>query len=255
MKLALIPPKGLYNYCDSGYMGMALAHLVLGSHYAPENGYIESFEPMHEKKRHIILDNGAAEGNMCTPDELFRAAELVHATEIVLPDELGDPAKTLVMAEEFFDKWKTEGYQYMVVLHAKSFVSGMAMVDLYADLPGVTTIGLPRSLLNIDKSLRINLARTIVDKYKERFKVHLLGTNVTWAKEIYFAAKYTPEIRSVDTSMPFNYAIAARHLSNDSNEQILRPAKYFDLDYKLLEAKDHLRYNIHRVKRWANGLL
>lgn len=252
MKLALIPPRGLYNYNDSGgWVGMALAHLVKPSNYE----YVESFLPLYEKQRHIIMDNGAAEGKLMEPDILFRAAELVHATEIVLPDELGNGIKTLSMAEDFFDKYNEPQYKYMAVLHAKSFVGGMKQVALWAVLPGVTTIGLPRSLLDIEKSLRINLARTICEKWQDRFKVHLLGTNVKWCKEIYYAAKYTPEIRSCDTSMPFNYAIGAKRLSNDTNEQILRPDKYFVTDYKYLEAKEDLRRNIFQVKRWASGQL
>jgi hypothetical protein len=123
-------------------------------------------------------------------------------------------------------------------------------IEMYVDLDTVNTIGIPRLIMDsLGKTARLDLAAWIRTKYGERFKIHLLGTNPLWVKEVYYAAKYHPYIRSVDTSLPYNYAIAGEKV-DDTNVVVKRPAGYFEKDWRPLLDLGLVTHNEQVMKSW-----
>lgn len=250
MDVALIPPKGLYKWANHTKRQMVLGHMV------GDSNYLESFN-VRATRLLTTIDNGEAEGQRLDNAELIRAARTARAGEIVVPDAMGDPEETRVRVKEFLHLARgladpTE-FLYMGVAHGGSVDEVMGMVSFCAD-QGLLVIGLPRLLMQKlgQTNVRIDLANSIRERFPNHH-IHLLGTSGLWPKEILFAAKYASHIRSVDTSMPFNYAIQGERLGV-STKAIQRPDRYFAENWSY-RAQNHLvEENVAKVMRWANGI-
>jgi hypothetical protein len=249
VQLALIPPKGLYRWTSRGDLDMSLAHMVADEEYRRVYSGLST-------KRFLMLDNGEAEGAQVSPERLMTVATTLGADEVVLPDVIGDGTATVDRVKKFLLNLQgpVDSFKFMAVAQGLSSVTVKRTIEAFAELEPITTIGIPRWLVNPDRySIRIDIAGWIAEKYPERFQVHFLGTSVEWVREIYFAAKYQVPVRSVDTSMPFNYAIANCRLQNDNNYKIKRPSDYFDKSFYHVGETSTLRHNVDVMKRWARG--
>jgi hypothetical protein len=138
----------------------------------------------------------------------------------------------------------------MAVAHGTR-VQVRQLIEAYADFQRIEVIGIPRALVTEqNKAERIDLANWIERHFPERFRIHLLGASEFWPKEIYSAVRYAPHIRSVDTSMPFNYALLGESLNAPHPVAIKRFDRYFenarDFDLKLVGE------NIQTMQGWIN---
>jgi hypothetical protein len=216
--------------------------------------YVNLYKEASELKHHITLDNGAAEGPMADLEEFTRAADRMGVAEIVLPDIIGNKLKTITAVDNFLDRYPFAGrkFQCMAVLHGNTMREAIQAARYYANhVPSVTTLGLPRVLITLleSKSARIDLANVIERTFPKRFQIHLLGASAYWPAEVRFVAKYAGHVRSMDTSMPFNFALANKRLTEPT--KVVRPDKYFttihpdDRSQLVLE-------NVYILKGWAN---
>jgi hypothetical protein len=250
MKVALIPPRGLESYALHSRFHLALALPELLQNKA----YVSVYERAANGGDFIIVDNGEAEGNRCTPEELLAAARVLRATEIVLPDVIGEGPETYKRAKKFVDKYgeEVQGYKLMGVAQGANVSKFMACIDLLATIPGVTTIGIPRHSISRCQNMatRIDLANWVRDTYKKRFEIHLLGVAPTYLPEIRWAAKYASHVRSIDSSAPFNYAMNKKHLSG--METVARPDKYFEKNWSMAVPRTLVLANIQTMKEWAS---
>jgi hypothetical protein len=250
VRAALIPPKGYYETAlKSDY------HLVLAQVVRSDDEYRRMYEGV-SSDHYVILDNGAAEGEIVSDDELIRTAVRLGVDEIVLPDVIGDYVATISRAEKFLDEQPHNGaFGFMGVVQGNNQAELRKCIDDYGAMQEVRAIGLPRHLLNL---LSSDLGRICLLQYLERdygdpkgypFAVHLLGTNPTWPNEIETIAKTHSWVRGVDTSMPYNWAIAKNTLGPVAI--VDRPENYFtarrDIDEKLLNE------NIGIYMGWASG--
>lgn len=92
MKVALIPPDSLLEW--GGDYQLCLAQRLLKKPYLVE--YFKQY------KGHLILDNGAYEGECVTPKQLKILASQIRPAEVevVYPDVLKDAQATLCLAQE-----------------------------------------------------------------------------------------------------------------------------------------------------------
>jgi hypothetical protein len=249
MKLALIPPVGHEQYMKRTNMQMALAW----------NPCMQSvvrtatLTSCSERYDHVILDNGANEGAVATAKQLRIYGDVIGAHELVLPDRLDSHERTITMVKQFLrvDAATCERfYKLMAVVQGTNEASLMTCLEAFAKLDKISTIGIPRRIIDNlkDPMARINLCHKIKDEYGPRFEIHLLGAHPAYPKEIYFAAKYT-SARSMDTSLPFNYALAKKKVDIKGNYK--RPENYFmqvrDMSTSLVD------YNINKMLEWASG--
>lgn len=255
MKLGLIPPRRYEEYALYSDF-----HLALG---IPEctlyNAYTQTYKDAAARGDFVIVDNGAAEGAELDMQYVMRWARDIKANEIVLPDHINNRERTITAIERFFEGWGTDPqawverpFRYMAVIHATSVRTAYNMATMLADrYPQIKTLGIPRSICATigRRQARIDVANDLASKLTNRFQLHFLGANPNWIMELYYAAKYAPHVRSMDTSAPFNYAIAGEDVF--SKKVITRPTGYFravrTIDAGLIKS------NIETMKAWANA--
>jgi hypothetical protein len=246
MKVAVIPPRHYWHYVGHGEAWLGLAQMVDETYWMHHHRHPGQIR---------IMDNGAAEGEMVSNLKLLLTAKKHTAKEVVLPDELTDHLATMDKVGQFFkeraDDTRLNDFDYVGVVQGRSFRQVKACIDYYASNPKITTLGVPRLLIDyMGPEARIVIANWVKRQYDDRFQIHLLGTNKTYPREVLRAALDAPHIRSVDTSLPFNFAIADARL--EDNREIGRPHGYLDLNWSGLDV-GLIQHNIATLKEWANG--
>ena len=248
MRAALIPPKGYFHTAlRSDY------HLALAQIRDPE---YTALYANRKSSHYLILDNGAAEGEPVRDSTLVARAEQLGADEIVVPDVMGDASATVERARQFLEiKDDLRRYKLMGVVQSQgSLGEVIRCIQAFDEMP-ITTLGIPRHLVDKDKYFRYNVLNYLRGfNYDKRFEVHLLGTNPKWPAEICTIADIHPWVRGVDTSLPYNYAIAGKRLDGKnvpSGSEIRRPEAYFDKKQDIEFAI--LAENINTYLRWARG--
>jgi hypothetical protein len=220
---------------------MALAQLITpASDKTKRNEYTTMVKLEHRRKRFILMDNGANEGVQLDYDALMERASYILADEMVLPDVLGNSHDTFVATMDFLQKTTrfTDHCQYQAVVQGTNQDQLKGLIGRFAQSPRITTLGLPRLLLGQPKlctTIRIDMANWIKEEYGDRFQIHFLGASSLWVKEPYYAARYASHVRSIDTSLPYNYALAGALLT-DTTRRIDRASDYFTRSH----SGDHL---------------
>lgn len=246
MKLALIPP---YSQMNTIYR--TNYQLVLPEHLNNKL-YQEAYITARRGGDYLIMDNGAAEGELLSPGQLRSKALGLMVNEIVVPDVLGNMMETLQLVKEFFQLGVDHRFKYMGVIQGQTLDECCACVEAYYEEHGnITVLGIPRHLIDTckDKTVRAQLALYIRQNCPG-YQVHLLGTNPSYIKELRDHATefHAAGVRGVDTSAPFNYAWGAKSMLK--GERCDRPEYYFDI---ALPTTQSLDYNIQLLKAWTNA--
>lgn len=254
MKVALIPPLAYLEDTYKTELQLVLPHMMTEPQYAQwynENATLRSHR--------FILDNGAAEGVAIDPHKYVDLA-LSLANEVALPDILYDRIGTIRSSDEFLN---IHGYTLLDIGIDIGYVAqGRNGEDAFRGVEEIvarwnsviTVIYIPRLLIRPDSlEVRIDLAKRIHARWPH-LAIHFFGMNQLWPGEILMAATAAPFIRSVDTSMPYQFAYAAEPMQlgrTASMREISRPNNYFDInpDNVLVNR------NVAKILRWANGNL
>lgn len=251
MQLCLIPPHGLEQVALRGSQHLVLAQIK-------HEQYANVYQQAWSRGDYLILDNGANEGEPVGDFALMARAAELGAREIVIPDVLGDMTETLRRARQFWSNlqemtYPVTSYGYMAVVQGKTLDELLDCAYVYTHMKRVTTLGIPRHLISTigPKSIRVTVAKTIYARYGHRFQIHFLGTNAEWPDEVLYASREVPFVRSVDTSMPFNYTLAGRALEVNATP-VNRPDDYFTKWH--VPDRTLLDMNISTIQRWTRGL-
>lgn len=273
MKLALIPPLDLLVHTwTTDYQ------LVLPEWVDRSRTYEDNANALSSRGDFIILDNGAAEDNLYEPDELIEMAVEIGASELAIPDMLGDAFATFQKFAEFFDqneeilatnKFATdEGPNLGFVAQGKSEIDALSLVLQVMTskwAPYISTVYLPRLLIRESQNnyARINLARAIYAQFDTRLDIHLFGSAPEWPRESLAASTEAPFIRGIDTSMPYNWAFKGRVLGggasifdqdpNTGIQNIGRPDDYFDLTSEDFDP-EILAQNVRVMHTWTGNI-
>jgi hypothetical protein len=213
------------------------------------------FDSARTRGDYIILDNGANEGSQAQPEGLFSYARILRANEIVLPDVLGDRDKTIQAIDAFLAKHTTVNsmYKFMAVLQGTTMRQIIWSARYLSEKPMIKVLGVPRLLAAaLGQSCRIDIANHIERSMPGRFQIHLLGANPLWPGEVRAAAKYAGHIRSMDTSMPFNYYLQGSEMNLTSRTKVARRPDYFS-QYFTDKNPNLLIHNIQTMMEWANA--
>lgn len=249
MQVGLIPPKGLENFALGSNFHLALASPKLMA----RKTYGGMYTRAGRLGDYVILDNGAAENDLVSDYDLLAAAGMIHASEVVAPDVIRSSAGTIKRTTNFVRVGQPR-YKLMGVPQGINLPEFRKCVKAFADLEEIRVIGIPRHMIATikHKAIRIDFANWVVETYPGRFEIHLLGTDPTWLAEVKHASKYAPHIRSVDSSLPFNYAIAGHRL--DTTDAIVwRPDLYFDRDWNGKVDPKLVRQNVETLLEWAGA--
>lgn len=171
MYIAEIVPVSCLDMIKDNYYHMCLAQLVLKN-----NEYACFYQRMSEEGKYVIMDNGAAEGEELSEDDLIKAYKMINPSEIILPDTLMDKGKTLERSIHFYESHRKEicdKYKIMVVPQGSDYSEWLRCASDFMDNIPVDTIGVPK-WLGKKSDLRLRAC-----EWLNRFNVgvHLLGCN------------------------------------------------------------------------------
>lgn len=233
---------------------MLLAHLVLK--------YPELYRVYAKlaigARSYKMIDNSFVELDLVAMEitELLKAAEIVEADEIVLP-ELMDPARNLAKIRKIAQDLRGCQYQLQAVLHADSWGQAIDHIKRLCEIPNISVIGLPRPLASLApfNKGRILLAKKI---YMAGKKVHLLGSDLGFSELV---GSHLGYIRSMDTSW-FVSPLAVETWKAASTPSVLlsfpRPKDYVvNLEAPMskmvtrFELEELMRYVDSAVTKWG----
>lgn len=248
--LALIPPISLLEHTDRTSIQLMLPQLASNDQYA----YVYRTH-CKDLGQYVILDNGAAEGVGTSDHDLITMALDFGVSEFVIPDVIKDRLATQALLRNFRTSWAMRAevngaltdIKKMYVLQGDCWDDFVRSASWAADNVFVDVIGIPRHIISTcnDLEARIRLATLLSDASPKL--IHLLGASVIHPTELR-EYNWPVNVRSTDTSMPFNYAYEAKKIRKGL--MVYRPDEYFTLPaYRFHEPS--LKYNITTMKVWT----
>jgi hypothetical protein len=252
MKLALIPPNCSHTSILDGSINLILPWQLRD---------LPSDFIQRALKTYTILDNGAAEGTTAGLNELSvliqKCIDLGSAPhELVLPDELGncDATRGMVLAAKDLgplqDLRIDYGIKFMAVAQGQSLAEIMSCINLFTELSYVDVIGLPRIMnQTFGQHSRLRMAESLAKTDSYPKPIHCLGSFYYYPTEAR-DLKWLPNIRSMDTSLPWVYGIKGRYIDRVIRGDIDRPSNYFQYELNTNQRSVSER-NVWSLIRWA----
>lgn len=206
---------------------------------------------------YTILDNGAAEGTAYSWNALAVFTEQWDVDEVVLPDKLGDAEFSIANA---IDAGKlaapliNRDIQLMAVAQGRTMAEIMKCIYAYSMMEHISVIGLPRILnQSFQATSRLRLAEAMAkDPDLHHLEVHCLGAYYPFPKEVQELAQL-PNVRSMDTSMPWVYGMAGLSLSNPGKaDSLKRVDNYFEAELTHGQRRK-CEQNVDTILSWAKA--
>lgn len=243
VKLALIPPFELLECTDETTCQLMLPQLAANPTYS----YVYQ-RHCNDADQYVILDNGEAEGKHIDQNDLIKMAFWYGVDELVIPDVMGKMRRTIEKAQTFLAKYGDLKLKYMFVVQGKSYEEFAESAKWANRQKWIDTIGIPRHMIETcggNPSSRVMLVSDVgIDK-----PVHLLGGSPLAPMELkYF--DWPLNVRSTDTSAPFNYAHAHQLLR--CGERVKRPKNYFEIRLEDFE-EPTLSENLKDIMEWSGN--
>lgn len=240
------------HYAEQGNIVMCLAQLL---NDPDDRSYAETMNKL-SCSRFTLLDNGANEGQILSDEALAHTAELFAPDELVLPDVLGNADETYSASTTYLMQYARANTSYIGVVQGSNIDELKGLIDRYAKVPSITTLGLPRLLVDrMKQAIRFDMTSWVTYQYPRRFQIHFLGASSSWPKEPYYAGRYSIPVRSIDTSLPFNYGLAGIALEDfrgATGKKIDRPKDYFT-KWHQATGLTTIEHNLTVYKEWCNG--
>jgi hypothetical protein len=257
LQIALIPPTSLLDFTYRTSYQLALPHML-----DSDNVYSEHYSHLADSfDHHIILDNGEAEGqNKYSPHQLWKLATTYGFDEVVAHDIMGDSHGTVLWTGKFIEALRPEleanpgALKIGAVAQSTSIEGALWTAEhLLTKFPHeIDVLYIPRLLIATTQrtTARVELALLLEEKLnlqERHIGIHLLGAHHDAPMEVLRVTQDAPNVRSMDTSMPFNYAYAGAHFGEGHHK---RPEGYFELaahDFNPPLAAQ----NVEVLLRWA----
>lgn len=154
------------------------------------------------RDRGLLVDNGVIELGYPMPiDELYRAASIVGATAVILPDTIDDSRMTVKQVNNALDGWRK--LRYGSAFDTVGVVQGTTLQECiecaaYLVAAGVDILAVPRGLpRNIGS--RYELVGYLGSEYGK--PMHLLGFSENIKDDIEAAVAH-PLVRGIDAATP-----------------------------------------------------
>ena len=218
MKYSPIAPIALlqdlhYNHGLLGDYHLVLAHDVL----AHKNDYHSLFSDLRKQYPglFVILDNSTIElGQPLDMEALLRAAAIVRADCIVMPDVLGNPIATVDAGWAFWSQYSTDHQAHtplMAVPQGNTFDEYTVCARLLMGIPDVQYWGIPRAM-STQYGTRKHPGLQELLGYGHTFetmqknvpaiqpRVHMLGMSANYFDDI--ACAKLPGVMGIDSCNP-----------------------------------------------------
>lgn len=218
MQYACIAPTAyLDQYAGRGHFQLCLAQVAMR-----DAAYFEWYKRRREAGDFVILDNGAYEGELVTPEKLIECARELNPNVLTVPDKINDAAESKRMAEDFAQR--DQPFQTMRVLQSVSRdLDEWCEEAVYQGGRFSNWVALPRAL----GDFRPQVAGA-VHSMLDHANIHAFG----WTgnlNEVRQLAKLG--VTSIDTSAPVWRGLACHHLLDEVDEAWETQGSKFDPSY------------------------
>lgn len=233
IKVSHIVPKGALDYIQGRDFYMCLANIAV-----KDKEYRDFYKKQRANGAFILLDNGAAEHDQITMQQILEVAMDINVNELVLSDTLCNCDETISKSIEAIKYYRESGYrgQFMFVPQGDNFNEWKRCFDIMMTNHDISTFGISKFMTSHFNDPK---ARLKAIQYMEsvlptgHVDVHLLGchNNIMEISEIVDKQPPHVRVRSTDTAIAYIYSeIGASVLKGD------RPCN--EIDFINGETKD-----------------
>lgn len=196
MKFAhIVPVSNMEAIADQEY-SMYLTHLV--------EKYMNYTKIAKANNGYKILDNSLIElGDAVNLDRIIRAAYMIGADEIVLPDKFLNGTETIRRVTNALDELtklrELGNFKLMAVVHGSNVEDWCKCFDYLNNIKEIDVLGIPKVTSTLHPAGRYEFVKFAIDNtHKE---IHLLGM---WSSliELFYYRGYGRFIRGVDSCLP-----------------------------------------------------
>jgi hypothetical protein len=223
MKVATIVPQNYLHLIRNDDYFMCLGNLI----GAPGmEKYTKFFKARCDEKKFVIMDNGLIENDPRPLDELATKAWDLGVSEMVMTDVFCDKDKTLAAIDQGMVTLRPVCHPKLMLVPQGNSVEDWAdcahqIILRYSPGKYEYTLGVPKVLVKLGgRDGRIAALMSLMEKcpVARHQTFHLLGCWTT-PLEITMIDKLTrqghfPNVRGVDSAMPFVYARAGKGLTS-----------------------------------------
>jgi hypothetical protein len=208
-QFAPVVPLSIANALDTVFLGdyhLLLAHDVLKNP--------DSYKWQYASKAVKIMDNSLIElGYAMKIQDVVKAANIVGAQFVVLPDKLKDAAWTeeaTKLAKFDFDKLdtnETAGISPMPVLQGVNYVECKYLLETWAS-EGYKAVAIPRVLVEVFGSRKDTIHKAISCGFKY---IHLLGFSEDLQDDV--DCTRIPGVMGIDSAVPIRLGLQKKAIS------------------------------------------
>jgi len=179
-------------------------HMALAQYVLNDERYQKVYKMMHDLDHFIILDNGAAENGVPLDiKDIVKAANLVGADEVVMPDVLDDIDGTLSRTHAALP-YIPARYRAMVP-QGKNWGQWTECLREMINM-GCATICIAKRYEALSGGRAEALSIIMKNYWAWNHHIHLLGCYRRPLYEIRSALKMYPQVRGIDTAAPVSFA-------------------------------------------------
>jgi len=257
-----VPIDYLDEFGSQSNMHFLLAHIALKN-----EKYCDFYKKRREQGDYIIMDNSNFElGNPLSIKDVLKAADVVGAQEVVIPDHYGD-TKATIQEANYFVKYLKENrllnkYKLQGVPQGRTKEEWRECYEAFLYIPEIETIGLSYTATRVFKDwgsdndetyIRPALLHWLKKTYGAGRKYyHCLGV-ANNPIEISLLARHDSFMRSIDSTVAFLHGMNGIKFDEKRGllQDRLRDKLDFDVKNVSKENLDIIQHNVNCIKRWA----
>jgi len=210
LKIANIVPVGNLNETKDSSIHMCLAHVARNN-----ESYAQFYRKVAETS-YVVLDNGEAEGNQLTFEELHEVMSYINPSEVVIPDSLYDKNSTISKMKDFTSFLKTKCWKYkgklMAVPQGYDGSEYVECAKILADQGCIHTLGISKFMIQKEVNRRTFISHLLFSEGIQK-EIHVLGLNSL--DELRDLKDLDNSIRSLDTCYAALYAQNKKRIDSD----------------------------------------
>jgi hypothetical protein len=194
MQIAHLAPTSILEaVIDDQQVQLCLANLTL-----EDPAYQKFYHHQLRRGRKVIMDTPAFERTELSLDDLLDAAQGLHPTQIILPDDMDDPKASVQLSKEAARRiwnWKW-GTSLMAVPHGRTVEEYMLNAEQLSWIQGVQALGIQEEIEEMFGMERQEMARRMHQTFPQH---HLHFNGVTEGLDELLATDVCGFVDTMDT--------------------------------------------------------
>jgi hypothetical protein len=242
---------------------LCVANLILENHK-----YLEFYHNQLRRGAFVIMDVPAFERVDMTLADLLEAARGLQPSQIILPDDMDDPQRSIRQMREAATaiwKWKW-GVNLLAVPHGRTVEEFLQNAEECADIRGVTTLGVQEEIEDDFGIQREDMVRRMHNRFPT-MALHFNGftegmeeledsfcqrvVHTADSAKLVVYGIHSLEPRPVEMELPFPEYPGRKSLAETSMGYFeWVPERYFDGEHSLLHVPTVVEHVRNNIRRW-----